>query len=83
MVFQNPHLTKSAGQTYCPVFIIRIAPIFTRLAVRDISLVMFVNDLEKSAYKSTPWLMQTDLIKVKNDYENAWGNLNIESAMPS
>lgn len=54
MVFQNPHLTKSAGQTYCPVFIIRIAPIFTRLAVRDISLVMFVNDLEKSAYKSTP-----------------------------
>lgn len=79
MVFQNPHLTKSAGQTYCPVFIIRIAPIFTRLAVRDISLVMFVNDLENLRIN----LMQTDLIKVKNDYENAWGNLNIEAAMPS
>lgn len=79
MVFQNPHLTKSAGQTYCPVFIIRIAPIFTRLAARDISLVMFVNDLENLRIN----LMQTDLIKVKNDYENAWGNLNIEAAMPS
>lgn len=27
--------------------------------------------------------MHTDLIKVKNDYENSWGNLNVEAAMPS
>lgn len=44
---------------------------------------MFVNDLEKFVYKFIFWFMYIDLIKVKNDYENVWGNLNVEVVMLS